>query len=196
MDLELNVRSKADQLAQTYRMPLDGRVILGRGPESPVALDGPSISRQHLAFEWVNDEMFVTDLSSNGCWVNGQRIPAGDPFLVNEWEDIEVPGYAINFLIRTPQPAPARETRAAAQVPAQMANGPAPAAAAPVPAPAVAAAPAAAPEMVYAPAETAKAARTNPVTAFLKSFTGLERFAIYVALVALALVCFYWFDYS
>lgn len=185
MDLELNVRSKTDQAAQTYQLPLASRVILGRGPESPVPLDGPSISRQHLVFEWQDGELYVTDLSSNGCWVNGQRIAAGEPFLVNEWEDIEIPGYAMNFIIRGAPYTPGRETRAATF----SGHGTSTASA-------VATAPASVPEVTYRAMEQPEPAKANPVAAFLRSFTGFERFAILVGLISIALVLFYWLAYA
>lgn len=99
MELELSIESKESGGVTVTRLPVEGRVAIGRGPESPVLIDGPLISREHFAFETVNGRLSVTDLSSNGVWLNGYRLPAGQPYLVNESDLLAVPGYDIRCLI-------------------------------------------------------------------------------------------------
>ncbi|HTO70213.1 MAG TPA: FHA domain-containing protein [Myxococcota bacterium] len=50
------------------------RMTLGRGPQSDVVVDDPSISHQHCAFELGTNGYRVRDLgSTNGVVVNGAR---------------------------------------------------------------------------------------------------------------------------
>ena len=52
------------------------RIInIGRSPENQVVIDDMTISRNHAKIE-VDDtnKIFITDISSNGTFVNGQRI--------------------------------------------------------------------------------------------------------------------------
>ena len=74
MDLRLLVRAK-DQ-GQQQEIALTGRkhFVLGRGPASAALLDGPGISREHVAVTVDDSEVFVADVSVNGTWVNGSRL--------------------------------------------------------------------------------------------------------------------------
>ena len=57
-----------------HRLPVDGRLVLGRG-EADVTIDDPQISRRHAIVRPVGDGLEVEDLGSlNGTWVNGERI--------------------------------------------------------------------------------------------------------------------------
>ena len=52
------------------------RIInIGRSPENQVVIDDMTISRNHAKIE-VDDanKIFITDISSNGTYVNGQRL--------------------------------------------------------------------------------------------------------------------------
>ena len=99
MELELSITSKEDGKVVISRLAVSGRVAIGRGPESPILIDGPLISREHFAFEVVNNQLSVVDLSSNGVWLNGYRLPTGQLYLVNEADLLSVPGYDIRCLI-------------------------------------------------------------------------------------------------
>ena len=105
MELELSIESKETGKVTVSRLPVEGRVAIGRGPESPILIDGPLISRDHFAFEVVNGQLSVVDLSSNGVWLNGYRLPTGQLYLVNEADLLSVPGYDIRCLILTGKPA-------------------------------------------------------------------------------------------
>jgi pSer/pThr/pTyr-binding forkhead associated (FHA) protein len=97
VDIILSVKSKADESVQSIRHPVNGRLVLGRGPDSAVPLDAPGISREHLEVQAENSALFLTDLSSNGTWVNGARIPPRRKCKVGEGDFIELPGYEIRF---------------------------------------------------------------------------------------------------
>ncbi len=107
MDIILNVKSKADQTVRNVRHPLNGRVILGRGPDSAVPLDAPGISREHLEVHLENSALLLTDLSSNGTWLNGARMPQRRKCRTSEGDVVELPGYEIRLqLVAPPPPLP------------------------------------------------------------------------------------------
>jgi predicted component of type VI protein secretion system len=113
VDLVLNVRSKADNSVKESKLALTGRILVGRGPDCVVLLDGQGISREHLAVESDDSAVFIMDTSSNGTWVNGKRLPQNGRSKVAEGDLIEVPGYELR--IQTPgtsvqqAPAPIRQ---------------------------------------------------------------------------------------
>ncbi len=162
MDIILKVKSKADQSVQNVRQPVNGRLVLGRGPDSAVPLEAPGISRDHLEVQVEDSELMLTDLSSNGTWINGARMPQGRKCKVREGDFIELPGYEIHL---------------------QLAGG---SAAAPAPAAPAALPPARSSKAPVAPATSG--ARTPSLAA---SFSGLELFLLVVAFACVALLTFY-----
>ena len=63
--------------ASSWRFHLEGdRTTIGKSAENDVPLsDDPTASRIHAVLEWFSAGWCVTDLgSSNGTWVNGERI--------------------------------------------------------------------------------------------------------------------------
>ena len=120
MELELTIESKETGAVETKRLAVDGRLTLGRGPESPVALEGNGLSREHLAFEAVAGGVHVLDVSVNGTWVNGRRLGPGKGAAVSGADRIEIPGYAIRctLLAAVPVPAAAASALAASLQPA------------------------------------------------------------------------------
>ena len=106
MELILTVKSKADESVKNVRHLLSGPMVLGRGPESPISLEAPGISREHLELQVEGSALFVTDRSSNGTWINGARMPQGRKCKIREADFIELPGYEIQFqLIAAAAPA-------------------------------------------------------------------------------------------
>jgi pSer/pThr/pTyr-binding forkhead associated (FHA) protein len=50
-------------------------ISVGRSPENQIVIDDISISRNHAKIEVENtNRVFITDLSKNGTYVNGQRL--------------------------------------------------------------------------------------------------------------------------
>ncbi|MGH9720241.1 MAG: FHA domain-containing protein [Bryobacteraceae bacterium] len=174
MQLSLVVTSKNDQSSQNVRCSLDERLVLGRTVDSPIPLDGAGISREHLAIESEGEEIFVTDLSSNGSWVNGDRIPRSRRHRVQPGDAIELPGYEIHFqLLAGPEKAPAATT-----------VSPVPAAAPPAPARIE-------PAMTVAAPAGAVGKALGPVASLLGSFSGLEIFMLIVDALAIVLLVNY-----
>lgn len=61
---------------KTY--PVPGQVVIGRAPECDVSIPSDEISRRHVQIRPVPDGLAVEDLgSSNGTYINGQRIDKG-----------------------------------------------------------------------------------------------------------------------
>jgi predicted component of type VI protein secretion system len=97
VDIILSVKSKADQTVRNVRHPASARMLLGRGPDSAVPLEAPGISREHLEVQAEDSALFLTDLSSNGTWLNGARMPPRRKCKVREGDFIELPGYEIQL---------------------------------------------------------------------------------------------------
>jgi hypothetical protein len=61
---------------QGRRVPLVGRIRLGRDQGSDIVLEDKLVSRRHAVIQKIEEEYFLLDLgSTNGTLVNGQRIP-------------------------------------------------------------------------------------------------------------------------
>ncbi len=168
METVLTFHSKIDGAVQELRCPANERVVLGRGPDSPILLDGTGISRDHIAIQVEEENLFITDLSSNGTWINGERIPKGQRCRVRESDLIELPGYEVHFKPRITEAASAAGTVSAK--------------------PSVQAMPALAKE------RTQPQSRLRPISEFARSFTSMERFLALVAFTSLALSIVYLID--
>ncbi len=103
MDALLTIRSKADSSVRESKLPPVGRVLVGRGPDCVVLLDGQGISREHLAVEADDSAVFIVDMSSNGTWLNGKRLSQNGRSKVEQGDLIELPGYEIR--LHTSEPA-------------------------------------------------------------------------------------------
>jgi len=126
VELLVTVKSKADQSVKTVRQPVNGRLVLGRAAESAVPLEAPGISREHLEVQADDSSLYLIDLSSNGTWLNGARMPPKRRCRVSETDIVDLPGFELHF-------QPARPNGAAA-----VASGPTGAAPARLPATAAA----------------------------------------------------------
>jgi len=97
VELVILARSEKDDDLTSARIDLDGFVTLGRGPESPLLLDAPGMSREHLRLHLEGDRLFVTDLSSNGTWLNSARLKRDEPELLSAADSIKIPGFEIRI---------------------------------------------------------------------------------------------------
>lgn len=62
---------------------------IGRTPDNDIVLNQPQVSSKHALLHTVGGQLFVEDRgSSNGTWVRGQRIPAGQRVPVAHGEKI------------------------------------------------------------------------------------------------------------
>lgn len=119
LEIQVFVLNKEDQSSREFRCRLEDRVVVGRGPESAVPIDGAAISREHLVLEKGEaDSLLITDVSANGCWINGSRVPKSRRLPLQDSDVVEVPGFEIHItrLLPAAQPAlpvPQREPEAA-----------------------------------------------------------------------------------
>lgn len=61
---------------QGQRVPLVGRITLGRDKGNDIILDDRLVSRHHAVIQKIGNEYFLEDLeSTNGTQVNGQAVP-------------------------------------------------------------------------------------------------------------------------
>jgi predicted component of type VI protein secretion system len=112
VQLLISAHSRENGTHNSARCSLDGALTLGRGPESPLLLDGTGISREHLRLLAQGDGIFITDLSSNGTWLNGRRLTRGEPHPFTPADAITIPGFEIRIDVTktsatdNPQPSP------------------------------------------------------------------------------------------
>jgi predicted component of type VI protein secretion system len=97
VELLISTRSLDNGEFNSAQRELDGGVTLGRGSESLLPLDGTGISREHLRLHSEAGKIFVTDLSSNGTWLNARRLTRGQPHLVTPSDILKVPGFEIGI---------------------------------------------------------------------------------------------------
>ena len=110
MELLISVLSDESGTRTSARCGLDSAVTLGRGPDSAVPLDGTGISRDHLRFHKDGDTIFVTDLSSNGTWLNSRRLARDKAHPLTPADAIRIPGFEIR--VELPE-KPASESQSA-----------------------------------------------------------------------------------
>mmetsp|Transcript_72304 Transcript_72304/g.234830 ORF Transcript_72304/g.234830 Transcript_72304/m.234830 type:complete len:614 (-) Transcript_72304:320-2161(-) len=63
--------------AQPHRLPHEGMLYIGRRDDNNIACNDPAVSGQHCYINCANLE--VVDCSSNGTYLNDQRLPKGMP---------------------------------------------------------------------------------------------------------------------
>ena len=97
MELLISARSEENGELSSARFTLDGALTLGRGPESPLLLDGNGISREHFRLHSKGGGVFVTDLSSNGTWLNTERLKRNESRLLVPADSIKIPGFQIRI---------------------------------------------------------------------------------------------------
>src|SRR5688572_24087605 len=79
----LSLRIVGDEILDTFALPASGEVVVGRGEDSDLRVDHPSISRKHAAVRVDGPMVRISDLGS----ANGTRI--GDRALASgEWVEL------------------------------------------------------------------------------------------------------------
>lgn len=83
-----------------WPVPVDRETTLGRPrrdkrPGADITLDKPTLSRIHAAFRVTRDRdgtyaLEVTDRSTNGTYVDGRRIPQGQPTLAHHGQTVRL----------------------------------------------------------------------------------------------------------
>jgi pSer/pThr/pTyr-binding forkhead associated (FHA) protein len=164
MDILISIRSKTDGNEREVKCPIGEGLAVGRGAEDGVLLDGPDLSREHFLLSTDGTNFYVTDISSNGTWLNGNRLQRSAKTRVRPEDSIEVPGYVVK--VRTAVEPEQTGEAVVAQVPAAV------------------------PARVIPPPEPEKL-KGNPVSRFIGSFSFMEKFLVLVGLGGLALLFTY-----
>jgi len=99
MQLDLLVARTHGGDPQRLTLSVTDRLVLGRDPASPVQFEGGNISREHLAFICRGSTLLVEDLSSNGTWLNDERLRKDEPRALESGDLIEVPGYRLEVSV-------------------------------------------------------------------------------------------------
>ena len=79
-------------------------VMLGRGPNVDLAFDDSSMSRQHAAVEFVDQQFRVRDLgSTNGSRLNGKAVQVGE---LQHGDRIEIGSQELQLIIEAAEDDP------------------------------------------------------------------------------------------
>ena len=104
MEVRLLIKPKNEGQPQEITLSGGTQFVLGRGPSSAAVLDGPGISREHVAVNVDQSEVFAMDLSVNGTWVNGKRLAQNQKQRVGHGDVVEIPGYEV--IVQVDEPVP------------------------------------------------------------------------------------------
>ncbi len=169
MEIQVSIRNKADSSTREVKSAIGDGLVIGRGAEQGVLLDGPDLSREHLVITTDGVDLYVADLSSNGTWLNGNRLKRSEKTRVTDEDLIEIPGYALTVQVAD---RVAKKTEAAIE---------------PV-APAVLQV---APTSLPLVLPEKPAGFLSPVSGFIGSFTFLEKFMVVVGIGGITLLFSY-----
>lgn len=165
MDILLSINSLTDGKTREVKCSIGDGLVIGRGAEQGVLLDGPDLSREHLVLTEDGPDIYITDLSVNGTWLNGTRLRKSAKTLVRSGDSIAVAGYNLTFrMADETQPANGKEQSAMIFPGSQAATAPRP---------------------------SGPLAMLEPVFGFISSFTATEKFLVVVSLTGLWLVLTY-----
>jgi pSer/pThr/pTyr-binding forkhead associated (FHA) protein len=104
MEVRLLIKPKNEGEPQEITLSGGTEFVLGRGPSSAALLDGPGISREHVAVNVDQSQVFAMDLSVNGTWVNGKRLAQHQKHRVEHGDVVEIPGYELVVQVQDAQP--------------------------------------------------------------------------------------------
>jgi predicted component of type VI protein secretion system len=162
MDVRLLIRPKSEDTVHEVVVSGRDQFVLGRGSTSAAPLDGPGISREHVAVSLDKFDLLIMDLSVNGAWINGKRLPQREKYRLKAGEILELPGYEVSFKLDNAIPVNGNgQPSATWQSQASTTDAPA--------------------------RSTARKAASD----FLGTFSTLDRFVILLALLSVLLVALY-----
>ncbi|MEZ6122193.1 MAG: FHA domain-containing protein [Planctomycetaceae bacterium] len=95
-----------DQPSNIRRVTVRHDIVIGRGADCNLRLSAPQVSRRHCFLRISKDGVSVTDLdSSNGTWLNGQKLSSGKRFTLSDGAVLAVG--PIRFVARVESESPA-----------------------------------------------------------------------------------------
>lgn len=94
----LNKRERLDfKIEEAYT--LDKNLSVGRTPDNDIALGDPFLSKKHARFTVREGQVFLEDLdSSNGTFVNGNRLSKGADSLLADGDKIRMGNVEFLFI--------------------------------------------------------------------------------------------------
>jgi len=85
------------EFKEVARIP-GGEVVVGREPDNGIALGHQAISREHGAFMRMRNHWFYKDLgSTNGSWINDQKVDAEKWYLVRPDDFLQMADVAVRL---------------------------------------------------------------------------------------------------
>jgi predicted component of type VI protein secretion system len=121
VELQLSLRSRSTGAVKQVRLSLDKPVVIGRGAENAVRLEGEGISREHVGISVRGSEVVAKDLSSNGSLINGMKMSKGGAQSLKDGDIIGVPGWDV--IVDAIQATAGKPVALSASPPPAAANG-------------------------------------------------------------------------
>ena len=101
MDARIIVR-RGEVAVATQQLQSDVALQIGREVgANGLTLDEKGISRRHAEVELRDDGLFVTDISTNGTFVNGELIGENRSRLLRNGEAFQIGSYSLMFVVTT-----------------------------------------------------------------------------------------------
>jgi pSer/pThr/pTyr-binding forkhead associated (FHA) protein len=97
MEILLSISSILDNSVREVKRSLDDGLVVGRGAEDGILLEGKDLSREHFVLTQDGTAIFVTDLSVNGTWLNGKRLKPSVRARVHPGDAISISGYVLSY---------------------------------------------------------------------------------------------------
>ena len=172
MEILLSILSTTDGGVREVQRAIGEGLIIGRGAEEGILLEGGDLSREHLVLTHDDAAIYVTDISANGTWLNRKQLKKSVRTRVRPEDSIAVPGYILTFRLveqaPTADPTPIQSSEPSSGIPQTPSD----------------------PESTAPEKQTPNTA-LEPVFKFLSSFTAIERFMFVVAACGLLLLYAY-----
>src|SRR5215831_14084906 len=97
MEILLSISSTLDNSVREVKRSLHDGLVVGRGAEEGILLEGKDLSREHLVLTEEGTAILVTDLSVNGTWLNGKRLKKSVKARVHPGDAISISGYVLTY---------------------------------------------------------------------------------------------------
>ncbi len=106
------VTLRGDELQVAPRTITRRSLLIGRAPEAWLRLEDDEVSLHHASVTWSGAEWRLADLSSNGTWVDGARVPRGEPIAVTDETVFRMGATELRLVLSPPPPeVPATKSR-------------------------------------------------------------------------------------
>jgi len=95
MEILVQITSKTDSDSREIKREVGQGLVIGRGAEEGILLEGGDLSREHFVLTADDKNIYITDLSANGTWVNGTRLRKSARTRLRPEDKIEIHGYEL-----------------------------------------------------------------------------------------------------